>query len=152
MSTYGVTGALDDNADSTADASITQSLSHGANRVNFFLLAKYDYSEIAQSPIACEWAVVESLAWLFRRRGNPLPVGLAADLKEAEAAMSAIQKGEATLPDAAPLATNLPSWENVRVDRNFRFGKNRVIRRESDPTPNPNPELPDYPSEFGIYW
>lgn len=153
LSAYGVQGMLDDDADGQEDtdseAGQNQAIYHGANRVNFYLLGKYAASELALSPIACEFAILLSCCWLCKRRGNPCP--MQAECDHAEALMKEIRDGEALLPDAAPRATGLPSHLNTRIDRNYPLGKTRVIRPESDQTPPDHAQRVDYPAEFYHY-
>ncbi|MBL8824906.1 MAG: hypothetical protein JNJ77_20130 [Planctomycetia bacterium] len=155
LSAYSVQGALDENADGIEDTNsaprINQARYHGTNRVNLYLLSKYTAEELALSPIACEWAVVKACCWLMGRRGNPVPAGLAAECAEAEALMKEIRDGEAELPDAAPRVSSLPSHTNIRIDRNYRYGKQRVIRPESDDTTPDHPQRIDRGAEFYPY-
>lgn len=158
LSSYGVVGALDDNADGDEDITngastpwIAQALNHGTNRVNMFLMSKYTAAELALSPIACEWAVIHACKWLLGRRGNPIPAGLASECTEADAMMKEIQQGKAILPDAAPISSTKPSHLNVRIDRNFRYAKQRIIRPESDQSSTDHPQQFDYGAEVVPY-
>ncbi len=163
LSEYGIVGALDDNADGIEDTQsdgagnetslrwVNKARYSGTNKVFSYLLPKYSAAELALSPIACEWGTLFGCRYLMVRRGNPCPATLQADCDAAEAQMKEIMKGEAILPDAAPLATGLPSHANVRIDRNFPLGKVRVIRPESDETPADHAQRVDYPAEYGPY-
>lgn len=155
LSAYGVEGALDDQADGNEDGDgssmVLQAIRHGTNRVNLFLLGKYSATELALSPIACEWAVIKACCWLVTRRGNPCPASLAQECLDVEALMKEIRDGEALLPDAAPRVTGLPSHTNIRIDRNYRYGKQRVIRPESDQTPADHPQRVDRGAEYYPY-
>lgn len=158
LSEYGIVGMLDDDADGAEDTQgskstpwVNRGLYSGTNRVFSYLLAKYSAAELAQSPIACGWAILFACKWLCERRGNPAPASLVSECQEAIEQMKAIAAGEAILPDAAPYATSLPSHGNVRIDRNYPFGKVRVIRKESDATPPDHAQRRDYPSEYYPY-
>lgn len=154
-SDYGLDGIFDDDADGTDDTSgsavetrVVQGCAAGTNRVNFFLLARYDIAELALSPIACQFAVVHALKWLCARRGNPVPSSLLADCQEADEMMKMIQAGTAILPDAASRSSSMPSHMNVTIDRNYRIGKTRVVRQRSDPTNPTYPQNADYQAEY----
>jgi hypothetical protein len=162
LSEYGLEAALDDNADGAEDTQtvsgspastpwVNRARYSGTNKVFSYLLPKYSAAELALSPIACEWGILFGCRYLLTRRGNPCPASLQADCDAAEAQMKEIAKGEAILPDAAPLATGLPSHANVRIDRNYPLGKVRVIRPESDETPADHAQRVDWPAEFGPY-
>lgn len=156
LSQYGVVGALDDNNDGSEDTPtstdwVTQACQQGTNKVFRYLLAKYDQSELALSPIACGYAILFSCRWLLGRRGNPVPAELAEEIAEALLELKEIQKGEAILPDAAPRNNGLPSYMNYDVNRNFPFGKVRVIRPESDNSPADFAVRPDYAADYYPY-
>lgn len=130
-------------------AALSRAIIWATARINYFLLARYDASDLAQSWIVNDWATI-CAAWRLRvRRGNSGPGSLRELYEEAVMDLKAVQNGEHNLADIGLRTNGWPAWSNVRVDPLYTLRKIRVERPISEQTAQPRQNR-DIPSDYTI--
>jgi hypothetical protein len=158
LSVDGHTGRLDDDATGTLSATesgyLTKAINWATDRVNFYLGSQYASTNLANSWLVNNWAVICAAYWLSCRRGNPPPGSMDQLYKEAVEDMKLVKSGQYQLPDTALRDSAFPAWSNVRTDFLYALRRVRVQRPISDKT-STSPEYQqnqDHGSNVIVEW
>lgn len=131
LSTLGVTTRADDDASGslsgTETAYVTRCITYATARVNLHCLQHYAAADLAGSWTVHELATVIAAVLLCKRRGNPVPDGLAEMYAEAMDTLKDLKNKALTLADAGERTSGWPTWSNLRVDHTMPL---RKLRRE----------------------
>lgn len=117
-------------------------------RVDFYCRLLYRESDLAESWLVNNWAVICGAYWLSCRRGNPPPGSFDDLYKEAVEDMKLVHSGQYQIPDIGLREVAWPAWSNVRVDQLYNLRRVRVQRPISEKSPTPYRQNRDWPGEF----
>lgn len=152
LSAVGVQARLDDDGDgyvnTTEQARMTDAINRATETCNFYLYNRYTPQNLSFSNIVNEWCSDLAAYVLCRSRGNPVPDAIIEAAQDAKDDMKEVLGGRIQLP-AVPLRRWLaPTWDNIRVDLNYRFRVIRVEFNTSSQMPTTRPLNPDWADAF----
>jgi hypothetical protein len=152
MSVEGKENKVDDNGDgvinATEDGYIQRAITWASDRINFFVLQRYDAHCLQTSWIVNQWCTILAAWWLSVHRGNPPPGSFEELKKQTEADLLLVHNRTFDIPNIGERFSSLPSWSNVRVDMLYALRKIRVERPLSDRTKVPFKQNIDWPSQM----
>lgn len=98
MSYYGIKLAVDD----IPPHALGNAIAKAGNKIDFYLAQRYPTSELLKSDMVKDWAAILACVLARRRRGNPVPQGLAEAYDEAMAELKQVKDNLANVPGIAP--------------------------------------------------
>lgn len=82
--------------------------------IDEYLRLRYDPVQLAQSDWVRERALDIGTCLLCKRRGNPVPIGIASQCERAEERLEMVRLGQLEIPDIGARKEDVPVLSNVR--------------------------------------
>jgi hypothetical protein len=89
-------------------------IAKAGNQIDFYLGRRYQPTSLAQSDLVKDWAAILACSFLRRRRGNPMPAGIASLVEEAKAQMEMVRRGQTEIPGIGVRKTSAPAMSVIR--------------------------------------
>jgi hypothetical protein len=135
-------------------ARLVKACSYGTAEVKLWCSNRYDDSDLATAWSINRIASAAAAAWVCRRRGQPLPLGVKEEYEEAQFKLKEINRGSLWVEDIGTRSVQWPFFSNVTVDVRYTVAKVRAQPIISESTPTLYPQMVDYNSLFAIqdFW
>lgn len=127
LSSVGVTLRIDDSPPTTYGKAIAKA----GNTIDRYLYRRYASSDLATSSLVTDLAASLAVNYLCRRRGNPVPPGVAEIYAETIAYLEEVQAGVNDIPEIAPRKAYAPGL-SVLVATQRPFPR-AVVERSRNP-------------------
>ncbi len=119
----------------------TKACNYGTDRVNRYCGGRYNYTDLATTWAANEWATTMGSEWMCRRLLRTLPETIKGAVEMAVKEMRMVQMGQMQVPGIGTRSACWPFIDNVTVNPAYTNHKIRLQQTISDPTP----------TQFGAY-
>jgi phage gp36-like protein len=117
----------------------TYAINWATARCNFYLMGRYNDSDLATSWTVNQWCTILACKWLCSRRGNPVPNSIQDLYEDTIKDLEQVRSGLVDIPDLGLRTAAWPAWSNIRVPIWGNLRKARVERPISEQTPQVPP-------------
>jgi hypothetical protein len=145
--------AVDRGVSAMEQARVNKGIMWSTSRVSLYCQPRYDPADLATSWVVNQWTAVMAAGWVRKRRANPLPGTLKAEIDEAMTELRLVRAGSIQIPDIGLRNPDFPAYSNMRVDQRYWLKVLRVqrpISSQSDPV-NYN-QVADWDAESTYEW